>query len=446
MGHPKRWTVVIDIDDQHGRVRATAHLHDREADHLVGEGSALLGPVERCDPEIADQLATARALRRLSQCLIEVAKDEFDRAARQQEAAAATYLAPNPGLWAPVPGSSGPAAPGHGTPRFQVQTAGDSEGTAMNATEHSTHTFDEPSVVVGVDGSHIALDAVRWAAAEARLRHLPLRIVHAAPYAAGHDGPAVRRAHDISARAFTVARRTEPDVRSSTRISEQPPVDALLDAAENAHLLVVGMGGGERPQEILIGSVALEVSGCAHCPVTVVRGRLDHADNRPLLVGVDEPTTDKAVLDVAFSEARRHHDRLLVLHARGPRHDEDTEHDQAVHIAAQDHLADQLTPWADRYPDVPIDLQIVHGPPTPALLAAAVRARMVLLGTRARNAPARALFGSTSRQVLRRCTVPVTVVSPHTHLPRETEPGAPAEQATVASSAGLDPHDRSQLW
>jgi nucleotide-binding universal stress UspA family protein len=172
--------------------------------------------------------------------------------------------------------------------------------------------------------------------------------------------------------------------------------------------------------------------------VTVVRGRLQQTDGRPLLAGVDEPTIDKAVLDVAFSEARRHHDRLLVLHARGPRYDTDP--------AAQDSLADQLTSWADRYPDVPVDLQIAPGPPTPALLAAAVRARMVVLGTRGRTAPARALFGSTSRQVLRRCTVPVTVVSPHVHLPEEPELGAGAEQATVTRSAGLDPHDRSQLW
>ncbi|WP_433281600.1 universal stress protein [Pseudonocardia xinjiangensis] len=290
----------------------------------------------------------------------------------------------------------------------------------MNALEHSAPTFDEPAVVVGVDGTQIALEAVRWAAAEARLRRLPLRIVHAAPYAAGHDAPAVRRAQDILARAFTVARRAEPGLRSSTHGTEQPPVDALLDAAGNAHLLVLGMGGGERPHEILIGSVALEVSGCARCPVTVVRGRLRHSDRRPLLAGVDEPATDEAVLDVAFSEARRHRDRLLVLHAGGPRHDTEP--------AVQDDLADQLTSWADRYPDVPVDLRIVPGPPAPALLAAAVRARMVVLGTRGRTAPARVLFGSTSRQVLRRCGVPVTVVSPHAHLPRETGLVASAER------------------
>src|SRR5829696_7924088 len=39
-----------------------------------------------------------------------------------------------------------------------------------------------PAVVVGSDGGVCALEAVRWAAAEAALRGAPLRIVHAAPH------------------------------------------------------------------------------------------------------------------------------------------------------------------------------------------------------------------------------------------------------------------------
>lgn len=175
----------------------------------------------------------------------------------------------------------------------------------MNAIEHGAGRFDEPSVVVGVDGTRTALDAVRWA--EARLRCLPLRILHAAPHAAGHARSSVRRgAHDILARAFTVARRIEPGLSVATRITERPPVESLLEAAEVARLLVVGVGGGERLQEFLIGSVALDVSGRAGCPVTVVRGHRAKAGGRPVLVGVDTPAVDGAALAVAFADARRH--------------------------------------------------------------------------------------------------------------------------------------------
>jgi nucleotide-binding universal stress UspA family protein len=321
----------------------------------------------------------------------------------------------------------------------------------MNAIEHGAGRFDEPAVVVGVDGTRTALDAVRWAAAEARRRRLPLRILHAAPYAAGHTGPAVRRANAILARAFTVARRSEPGLSVATRSTERPAVDSLLDAAGGARLLVVGMGGGEQLQELLIGSVALDVSGRASCPVTVVRGHPEKAGERPVLVGVDTPAVDGAALAVAFADARRHAGRLVVLHAwhgAGLLHGHGAGHDEAARTAAWDRLADQLAPWAARYPDVPVELEIVHGQPTPALLAAAVRARMVVLGTRGRHAPARALFGSTSRQVLRRCSVPVTVVRPDVVLPEEG-PGATEKQEPVAqavSGVNRDPQDRSQLW
>ncbi|GAA3064300.1 universal stress protein [Pseudonocardia yunnanensis] len=319
----------------------------------------------------------------------------------------------------------------------------------MNAIEQDARTFDEPAVVVGVDGTRTALDAVRWAAAEARVRGLPLRIVHAAPYVRGQDGPAARRARDILARAFTVARRTEPGLSVATHCSGQPPADSLLAASENARLLVVGMGGGERPQEVLIGSVALDVCGCAPCPVTVVRGHLDRTGWRPVLVGVDRPVDDAAVLDVAFADARLHGDRLVVLHARhgtGTAYERAAGHDQAAHMATWDRLADELAPWAMRFPDVAVELEIRHGQPTPTLLAAAVQARMVVLGSRGRSAPARALFGSTSRQVLRRSTVPVTIVSSRAARPEDAEPGTTPDRESVATGADLDPHDRSQLW
>jgi nucleotide-binding universal stress UspA family protein len=104
-----------------------------------------------------------------------------------------------------------------------------------------------------------------------------------------------------------------------------------------------------------------------------------------VLVGVDTPAVDGAALAVAFADALRHVGRLTGLHARhgaGLLHGHWAGHDGAARLAALEGLADQLAPWAARHPDVPVELEIVHGQPTPALLSAAVRARLVVLGTR----------------------------------------------------------------
>jgi len=268
-----------------------------------------------------------------------------------------------------------------------------------------------PDLVVGVDGSRIALDAVRWAVAEARLRRAPLRILHAAPYAAGStDG--TLRARNILAVAYTVAHRTDRHVQASTQLDEREPVPALLDAAQHAQLLVVGLGGGERPDEMLLSSVALAISGHSPCPVAVVRGRHRLAADGPVLVGVHDPATDAAALTVAFDDAHRHGGRLVVLHAG---HDDPFRHDPAA-----------LTPWTTQFPDVPVGIRLVHEHPAIALLSAAAEARLVVLGTRTRGVAARALFGSTSRAVLRSSPVPVVVVNPGTVRPAEARVAEPA--------------------
>lgn len=311
----------------------------------------------------------------------------------------------------------------------------------------------EPGVVVGVDGTTTALDAVVWAAAEARLRGLPLRILHAAAYAA--DEPGRRRARDILARAFTVARRCGPDLAVTTEQTDASDTTSLLAAAGGACLMVVGMGGGAQADDVLVGSAALDVSGRASCPVVVVRGpHRSPDDQRPVLVGVDKPATDSSVLTVAFTDARRHGGRLVVLHARhgvGPVREHLTGGEEVARVAAWDRLDDELAPWAVRFPDVAVEVRVVAGNPALALLAAAGEARLVVLGTRGRGAYARALFGSTSREVLRRSTAPVQVVNPGTVVDEDdTVPASTARvvaTGVVSGSGNLDhPHDHSQLW
>jgi nucleotide-binding universal stress UspA family protein len=293
----------------------------------------------------------------------------------------------------------------------------------MDAPQHQEDRNERLDVVVGVDGSLIALEAVRWAVAEARLRGLPLRILHAAPYAAG-SGSGTRHARNILARAYTVAHRADTGLPVSTHLAEPGPVPSLLDAAKGAELLVVGLGGGELPLEVLIRSVALDVSGRSPCPVAIVRGRRRPPADAPVLVGVDDPATDAAALTVAFADAHRHGGRVVVLHAG-----------HGAAFAGHQHHSDALAPWPARFPDVPVELSIVPGPPVTALLSAAAEARIVVLGTRAQRAAARVLFGSTSRAVLRSSPVPVIVVNPGTVHLTEAPVTAPAAH----------PHDRGGL-
>lgn len=297
------------------------------------------------------------------------------------------------------------------------------------------HDGGRHDVVVGVDGSELALHAVGWAATEAQLRGLPLRIVHAAPH----------RAPEILARAFTVARRAAPDVVVSTTRTAQDPAASLLDAAGGAAVLVVGMGGS--PGEPLVGSVALDVSGRAPCPVVVVRGG-PVPPRGPVLVGVDTfgeggLRRDDAALSVAFADARRHGGRVAVLHARYVTDPDRTPGDeQAADVAVRDRLRAELGAWTTRFPEVPVQVSVVHGNPARALLRAAEGCRLVVLGTRGNGAYTREVFGSTSREVLRRSPVTVLVVNPDTVRPDPDEPPPPGSH-----SAQLDhPHDHSLLF
>lgn len=294
-------------------------------------------------------------------------------------------------------------------------------------------------VVVGADGTETALRAVAWAATEARVRGLALRIVHAAPYAASTNDPGCRRATAILGRAYTVAHQFEPRVVAHTQRVDEQPVRTLLDAASNADLLVVGMRG-EGPGKVVIGSVALAVSGAACCPVAVVRGERHAADlTGPVLLGLEDVGIDAPAVTAAFADAQRHRSPLIVLHAQQVYlRDWDTDRD-----AAADALVNQLAPWRSQYPQVPVEARVVHGEPVDELLRAAVTARLVVVGTHGRGAPVRLLLGSTSRAVVRYSPCPVMVVRWDSVAGDVApEPSMSATQAGSPSRATL--HDRGR--
>ncbi|MGY1800210.1 universal stress protein [Blastococcus sp. SYSU D00868] len=122
-------------------------------------------------------------------------------------------------------------------------------------------------VAAGVDGSAGSLLALRFAAAEARLRGGELQVVHAwLDGLVGTGGAA--RAQAVLRDAIGAAGSEAHRVRAET--VEGAAWDVLTEVAEAADLLVVGArgrGGLTGP----LGSVSLRCLMYAPCPVAVVR-------------------------------------------------------------------------------------------------------------------------------------------------------------------------------
>lgn len=126
---------------------------------------------------------------------------------------------------------------------------------------------EDPRPVVAVmDGSPAAQGALAFAAREAELRQLPLKIVYSGAEVEAPAGPALRHssAHDPVERAVTVTQERHPDVRTHPENPLAPPPEALREAAQEARLLVVGAA------HPAFGSVAQWLLYNAVCPVAVV--------------------------------------------------------------------------------------------------------------------------------------------------------------------------------
>lgn len=147
------------------------------------------------------------------------------------------------------------------------------------------------TIVVGTDGSPSAQRAVDWALGEARLRGAEVKIVHAwmvplidavpEPWVIGVPpfGPGdEQRVHEkIEAAALALlddavnaAREREPGLSIAGELVEARPAHALLEAAREADLLVVGSRGGGGFAGLHLGSVSSQCVHHAECPVLVV--------------------------------------------------------------------------------------------------------------------------------------------------------------------------------
>ncbi|WP_336158015.1 universal stress protein [Amycolatopsis sp. VC5-11] len=289
------------------------------------------------------------------------------------------------------------------------------------------------TVLVGIDGSEGAAEAVRWAARLASGRDLELELVHCLQlaglvYGGGLAGSQVlfegiqQDGDRIAAEARELALSVDPSLEVRTEVFTDSAPALLIDRSKKARMLVLGRTGTGGFTGMLVGATTSAVAGHAACPVAVIRGR--HGDgpvpqDGPVAVGVDGSPNSEAAIAVAFEEASFRQVPLVAVHAWADVVYDST--DSAARLLPQWEtlqpseerlLAQRLAGWQEKYPDVEVQRKLVRDRPRHVLLDESDRAQLLVVGSRGRGGFAGMLLGSTSQALVHHSSCPVLVVRP----------------------------------
>lgn len=286
-------------------------------------------------------------------------------------------------------------------------------------------------IVVGTDFSSRAGVAVDWAAERAAMRKQPLLIVMAVP-----EVPIPRRSRmfDALATGDWPNRLTEmaedklaalkkqvadahPEVEVETQVVVGVASYVLAQASRTADLVVVGARGEHAPMKVrALGGTADAVVAHAHGPVAVITDHGIPTPGGPVVVGVDDSPEADAALKLAADEAQARGVGLRVIHAwdvapwmMGP-----------MGVTALQSLPPIETlrngvevfvePVRETHPGLDVDVRVIEGRPSTALVEASIGASLVVLGSRGLGGFTGLLLGSTSKEVLRDAESPVIVI------------------------------------
>lgn len=284
-------------------------------------------------------------------------------------------------------------------------------------------------IVVGVDGSAVSKVAVDWAARDAAMKGLDLKLVHVlnppvvmafpeVPMPAGYlqwQEDEGRTILDAAAEVAAAATKgAAKDVKTSHEMVSGSSIPTLVEASKGAHMIVVGCRGRGALARGLLGSVSNGLLHHALCPVAVIHDEdplVPHPSEASVVVGVDGSPASEKALAIAFEEASLRGVDLLAVHAWSdstvfefPGTDWST-----LQAMGEETLGERLAGWQEQYPDVLVRRSVVADRPARQLIEQAESAQLLVVGSHGRGGFAGMLLGSVSTAVVNAARMPVIV-------------------------------------
>ena len=280
-------------------------------------------------------------------------------------------------------------------------------------------------IVVGVDGSAVSKVAVDWAARNAAMRRVPLKLVNVlnppvvmafpeVPMPEGYVQWQEDEGRKVLDAALAIAGEAAGDLEISSEMVAGPSVPTLVEASKDAQLIVLGCRVRGALARGLLGSVSTGLVHHALCPVAIIHDEdplMPHPSKAPVVVGVDgSPASEKAVR-IAFEEASFRGVDLVAVHAWS---DTGVFEFPGVDWSVQQGLAEEvlserLSGWQERYPDVLVRRVVVADRPAHQLLEQAKEAQLLVVGSHGRGGFAGMLLGSVSSGIAHAARMPVII-------------------------------------
>ena len=279
------------------------------------------------------------------------------------------------------------------------------------------------TIVVGVDGSEHSLQALGWAAEQARVERRALTLVVGVhPSTPTWLDPAAenpREGHLLGLRTkgdVIVSRvrdecadlLTGLDVNSMVVVAD--PRVTLLEISARASMIVLGSRGLGPLRGLLLGSTSASVVRRAGCPVVVHRSPLA-GQRHGVAVGLDLRPDSGPVLELAFRMAMLRDQPLFIVHARvaGQTPVAGADEDPWSEASAA-HVALWISDLREKYPEVEVETIVGHGRAEQVLMRLTDTVGLLVVGVHHRGRIAELTFGTTALWMVEHAPCPVAAV------------------------------------